>query len=66
MAILNKKYCDYVVFCPLEGKVYLERIPFNAKYWDELLFKLNDFIDNKLKPKLEELNKQPCKYFINH
>ena len=53
MAILEKKWCDYIIFCIPEDKVFTQRIPWNQSYWDnEFNPKLNDFIDNRLKPLL--------------
>lgn len=55
MAILNKTFCDYIVYCEPENQVYLERIPFNVSYWETDLYpKINAFIEQKLKPLLEK------------
>lgn len=50
MAILNKKWCDYIVFCPKEAQVFVQRIPFDSKYWSQLYKDLQSFIDTELKP----------------
>ena len=34
MHVLNKKFCDYVVYCTSTGEVFTQRIPFNKVYWD--------------------------------
>ena len=38
MAILDKKWCDYVVYCPPENKVFVQRIPFNSDYWNNEMY----------------------------
>lgn len=53
MAILGRKYCDYIVFCPEEKQVYVERVPFNQKYWEtELYPAIQKFISKFLLPRL--------------
>ncbi len=53
MAILNKKWCEYIVFCTPEDRVFHQKVPWNQHYWDtELYPKLVNFIDHKLKPLL--------------
>ncbi len=53
MAILNKKWCEYIVFCTPEDNVFHQKVPWNQHYWDtELYPKLTKFIDHKLKPLL--------------
>ena len=49
MAILNKQWCDYVVYCEKESKVFVQRIPFNADYWKQLYTSTQKFIDVHLK-----------------
>lgn len=38
MAICEKKWCDYIVFVPVDNKVYVERIPFFPDYWTRILY----------------------------
>ena len=53
MAILGKKWCDYVVFCSPENKTFVQRIPFNQHYWNELMYNpLKQIIEEELKPLL--------------
>lgn len=55
MLILNKKWCDYIVYCTPEQSIYYERVHFNKKYCDDVLYPgMTDFIENKLKPLLTE------------
>lgn len=54
MAITNKKWCDYVVFCPAEDQVYVERIPFQPEYWEKILYPgLRHFLEKLLLPRLD-------------
>ena len=53
MAIMGREWCDYVVFCIPEDKVFKQRIPFNKEAWDNKWYpKICEFIDNQLKPLL--------------
>jgi hypothetical protein len=38
MAILQKKWCDYIVFCTPENSVFVQRVPFNLKYWNDVMY----------------------------
>ena len=38
MKILNKQYCDYVVYATSSNLSYVERIEFNPLYWDTILW----------------------------
>jgi len=56
MAIMNKKWCHYVVFSTEDKEVYQERIYFNREYWEKILFPgLYNFIENKLEPLIAKL-----------
>lgn len=48
MAIAGRKWCDYVVFGVEEGQLYIERIPFNEKYWQWLLGYIKSFVTEVL------------------
>lgn len=53
MVVLNKKWCDYVVYCTPEDKVFVQRIPFDQDYWSKIMYpKIRNFTENKLKPLL--------------
>jgi len=58
MAVFNKKWCDYIVFCIPENNVYIERVFFNQYYWNKVMKLLDDFIITYLNPALEIRNKQ--------
>lgn len=50
MAVLERQYCDYIVYCPLENQVYLESIPFNREYWTNFMLPgLRRFHDEYIK-----------------
>lgn len=54
MAILGKKWCDYVVYCLPENKTFVQRIPFNYEYWNIKMYEpLKQIINNEIKPLLE-------------
>lgn len=46
IAITGRKWCDYIVYCPNENVVFIERIYFNYWYWWKYLYpKLSKFLD---------------------
>lgn len=45
MAIMNKEWCDYVVYPHLDDEVYVERVYFDSPYWEELYRELTPFLD---------------------
>ncbi len=54
MAIIKKSFCDYIVLCPPEKCVFVERIPFNRLYWETDLYpKIKNFIEAELKPNVD-------------
>ena len=56
MAIMNKKWCHYVVFSTDDKEVFQEILYFNKDYWENILFPgLRDFIENKLEPLIEQI-----------
>ena len=36
MAILNRKWCDYIVYT--KEQVFVQRIKFDREYWDNVLY----------------------------
>lgn len=55
LGIMGKKWCDYVVYCPINEKTFVEHIKFDRKNWDTFLLpKLQIFIEKKLKPRLKK------------
>ena len=53
MAVLNKKWCDYVVYCTPENKVFTQRVPFDEAYWkDEMYPAIRTALEEKIKPHL--------------
>jgi len=61
MAIFDKKWCDYIVFCIPDNKVFVERVYRNRDYWNEMYNKICKFIDTILKPILISI-KSPYPY----
>ena len=56
MAVLDKKWCDYIVYCPKEDLVFNDRLEFNETFWtNELYPKINWFIEEKLKPRMKKI-----------
>ena len=35
MFVLNKKWCDYIVYCVESSQVFTQRVDFNPEYWKE-------------------------------
>ena len=55
MAILDKKWCDYIVYATEDGEAHCERILFNEKYWKESLYpKIQSFLSDELFPLIED------------
>jgi len=54
MKILNKKYCDYIVYCDTDKQVFIQRIPFDENYWyNDLYPKLKENYRKYIYPHLE-------------
>ena len=63
MAVFGKQWCDYIVFCTPEDRVFTQRIWFNPHYWVNNLYKpACHFINNKLKPLLNHPPNLPPLY----
>lgn len=59
MAVMGKKWCDYIVYCTEDRSVFTQKIPFDPNYWSHVLYpKLNDFKKNHLFPLLTDSNNQ--------
>lgn len=59
MAITGKKWCDYIVFCLAENRVFVDRVWFNRQYWEtELYPKIRTFNETLLKPLLKETGQE--------
>jgi len=55
MAITNKKWCDYIVYCIPEEKIFLERIYFDHNNWVNNLYpRILNFLNNILEPRLKQ------------
>ena len=54
MAILHKKWCDYIVYCYPEQRIFIQRIDANVQYWETFLYPgLQNFIKNLLDQRLD-------------
>jgi len=62
MAIYNVEWCDYVVCCIVENRIFLERVTRNREYWNNLYLKIQVFIETKLQPLINDININPMKY----
>ena len=65
MAIMNKKWCDYIVYA-LDGDRYIERIYFDKIYWGILYEEIDKFIKEKVDSLLGYLNIIELKDIILH
>jgi hypothetical protein len=46
LAIMARKWCDYVVYCESENSVFVQRIPFDYKLWQSHIYpRLKYFLD---------------------
>lgn len=53
MLVCDKDWTDYIVYSTESEKVYIERIPLDRKYCDEILLPgINNFINNLLIPRI--------------
>lgn len=49
MAITAAPWCDYIVYCSFEGRVFVQRISFNHNYWNKYLYpKICEFTNKYL------------------
>ena len=52
MYVLKRDFCDYIVYCPEEGKIFTQRINFDLDYWNNHYAKLSTNYDLYVKPYL--------------
>lgn len=62
MAIYNVEWCDYLVYCIPENRVFLEKVPRNRDYWNNMYIKTLDFIEGRLQALLDNLTINPQRY----
>jgi hypothetical protein len=55
MAVINVEWCDYIVFCPTENFIFVERVYRNRNYWNDLYGKIKIFITERLQPLLDSI-----------
>ena len=55
MAILQRKWCDYIVYCEPQNEVFCQRLYFDPDYWNNTVYpEVRAFIENHLKPILTD------------
>lgn len=65
MAILGKKWCDYIVYATESQNVYVERIPFNEDFWNQELYPgINTFFRDYYPAAVEEVQKRKAENTI--
>lgn len=55
MAILNRQWCDYIVYYKDRKKMFIYRVPFDQEYWNEKYQKIKQFIESERIDKLQVL-----------
>ena len=51
MKILEKDWCDYIIFATDDNKMCINRVAFNPDFWDNVLYpRLNYFLEQVLRP----------------
>lgn len=51
MKVTGKSWCDYVVYSGREERIFVDRVPLNQDYWDEVLAPgIQNFLENVLEP----------------
>jgi len=56
MKVLNKEWCDYIVYAVDSGQCYIDRVYFFEEFWEQTLFpKILSFLDDILDPLLKVL-----------
>lgn len=53
MFVLNKKWCDFIVYSTNDKQVFVQRIPFNSNYWVQTLPTLLNNYEIYVKPFLK-------------
>lgn len=54
MAVLGKKWCDYIVYSTSDGQIFTQRIKFNPDFWQELYPQIGVAYSAYVKPWLQE------------
>ncbi len=54
LAVLGKKWCDYIVYCTSSCEVFTQRIMFDEKYWECLYKNIKTNYELYIKPHLIE------------
>ena len=54
MAILGKRWCEYIVYSTSDGEVFTQTVPFNQEFWDEHYNIIKKNYDLYVKPYLPD------------
>lgn len=58
LAVTGRAWCDYVVYCPQDDRVFAQRFAMDVPFWERELYpKIREFIREKLDPSLEKARK---------
>jgi len=50
MFVLNKKWCDYIVYCTSTGQIFTQRIKFDMEFWKQHYLKIKENYNLYVKP----------------
>lgn len=53
MAVLGKKWCDYIVYSTSDSQIFVQRIYFDSNYWDKHYSIIKQNYENFIKPYLK-------------
>ncbi len=51
--VLGKSWCDYIIYCTTTSQVFVQRIPFNAEYWENHYKTIKETYGKYVKPHLK-------------
>jgi exodeoxyribonuclease (lambda-induced) len=55
MAILDREWCDYIVYYHGDEEIIIHRVPFDKQYWDCIYSEIASFIKNNAIDKLDNI-----------
>lgn len=53
MAVMNKKWCVYIVYCTTDRKIFTQKIPFDPEYWANHYAVISESYHRYVKPYLD-------------
>ena len=55
LIILGRKWCDYIVMCTNENRIFIQRIHVDAQYWNEVIYPgIQKFLNTILEPLMKQ------------